>query len=184
MATIILLYGIQLNVCNFFYFSETEPSQNNEISKQPEVNEGAEVSQQTEVNQQTGVNQHSDKQKLEIGKRKKEKLCGEKHWVFYGAVQSCDKRGIWKVQYLSFWLNLIMTVYFLFFFFICIPSFRNKSLQELRLEKEHTFQMEQMRLENERGREEREHELKIFQLLLGNKVAQPIAVPPAAYAQQ
>ena len=32
MATIILLYGIQLNVCNFFfYFSETEPSQNNEI---------------------------------------------------------------------------------------------------------------------------------------------------------
>ena len=72
---------------------------------------------------------------------------------------------------------------FYFFCFICIPSFRNKSLRELRLEKEHAFQMEQMRLENER-REEREHELKIFQLLLGNKVAQPIAVPPVAYAQQ
>ena len=54
MATIILLYGIQLNVCNFFYFSETEPSQNNEIGKQPEVNKGAEVNQQT------------DKLKLEI----------------------------------------------------------------------------------------------------------------------
>ena len=59
MATIILLYGIQLNVCNFFYFSETEPSQNNEIGKQPEVN------------------QQTDKLKLEIGKKKN--LCGEKY---------------------------------------------------------------------------------------------------------
>ena len=75
MATIILLYGIQLNVCNFFYFSETEPSQNRLL---PEVNEGAEVIQQTKVNQQTGVNQHSDKQKLEIGKKKKRKTSVEK----------------------------------------------------------------------------------------------------------
>ena len=78
MATINLLYLIQLNVCNFFYFSQTEPSQNNEISKQPEANGGAEVSQQTEVNQQTGVNQHSDKQKLEIGEKKKRKTSVEK----------------------------------------------------------------------------------------------------------
>ena len=44
--------------------------------------------------------------------------------------------------------------------------------------------MEQMRLENERRREEREHELKIFQLLMGNQVAQPITVPSVTYAQQ
>ena len=44
--------------------------------------------------------------------------------------------------------------------------------------------MEQIRLEHEQRREEREHELKIFRLLLGNQVAQPIAVPPVAYAQQ
>ena len=44
--------------------------------------------------------------------------------------------------------------------------------------------MEQMRLEHEQRREEREHELKIFRLLLGNQLAQPIAVPPVAYAQQ
>ena len=71
-----------------------------------------------------------------------------------------------------------MTVYFLFFFtfyFISIPSFRNKSLEV-------TFQMDQMRLENEQHREEREHELKTFQLILRNQVAQPIAVQIQIFA--
>ena len=80
--------------------------------------------------------------------------------------------------------DCLLSIFFFTFYFICIPSFRNKSLKELRLEKEHAFQVEQMRLENERHREEREHELTISQLLLENQVAQPIAVPPVAYAQQ
>ena len=44
--------------------------------------------------------------------------------------------------------------------------------------------MEQMRLENERRREEREHDLKIFQLPMGNQIAQPIIVLSVIYAQQ
>ena len=63
--------------------------------------------------------------------------------------------------------------------------YRNTKLEESRLEKEHALQLEQMRLENERRREEREHELKIFQLLMGKQVpvAQPLGFPPVAYAQ-
>ena len=37
------------------------------------------------------------------------------------------------------------------------------------MEKEHQFYLEQAKLENERRREEREHELKIFSMLIGNQ---------------
>ncbi|XP_046849016.1 uncharacterized protein LOC124442560 isoform X2 [Xenia sp. Carnegie-2017] len=51
---------------------------------------------------------------------------------------------------------------------------RYKKLEEFKLEKEQQFQLEQMRLENERRNQEREHELKIFQLLFGNQATQNI----------
>ena len=37
------------------------------------------------------------------------------------------------------------------------------------MEKEHQFYLEQAKLENERRREERAHELKIFGMLIGNQ---------------
>ena len=46
---------------------------------------------------------------------------------------------------------------------------RYKKLEEQRVEKEHQFYLEQAKLETERRREEREHKLKIFSMLIGNQ---------------
>ena len=52
--------------------------------------------------------------------------------------------------------------------FYSLLSSRYKKLEEIRLEKEHQFQMEQTKLENNRRKEKREHELKIFSMMMGN----------------
>ena len=43
--------------------------------------------------------------------------------------------------------------------------------------------MEQMHLENERRKQEREHELKMISLLLGNQTTQPIGSQSMMYVQ-
>ena len=70
----------------------------------------------------------------------------------------------------------------------CIPWFtssRYKKLEEIRLEKEHQFQIEQARLENERRKEEREHELKIFSMMISsiNQSCQNSTTPTSTFSQ-
>jgi hypothetical protein len=38
----------------------------------------------------------------------------------------------------------------------------------MKIEKEHEFQREQMKLENQRRKEEREHEMRMLSMMLGN----------------
>ena len=64
-------------------------------------------------------------------------------------------------------------------------SSRYKKLEEIRLEKEHQFQIEQARLENERRKEEREHELKIFSMMISNinQSCQNSSIPASTFSQ-
>jgi hypothetical protein len=39
----------------------------------------------------------------------------------------------------------------------------------MKIEKEHEFQREQMKLENQRRKEEREHEMRMLSMMLGNE---------------
>ena len=49
--------------------------------------------------------------------------------------------------------------------YIC---FRYRKLEEMQLEKEHKFLREQAMLESERRKQEREHELKMLSIMMGN----------------
>ena len=41
-------------------------------------------------------------------------------------------------------------------------------MEQVRIEKEHAFQREQMKLENQQRKEEREHEMQMLCMMLGN----------------
>ena len=47
-------------------------------------------------------------------------------------------------------------------------GFRYKELEEMKIEKEQEFRREQMRLENQQRKEEREHEMKMLSIMFGN----------------
>ena len=47
-------------------------------------------------------------------------------------------------------------------------ALRYKELEKMRIEKEHAFQREQMKLENQQRKEEREHEMQMLLMMLGN----------------
>lgn len=48
---------------------------------------------------------------------------------------------------------------------------RYQNLEEKRLEKEHEFRLQQQALENQRRREEREHEITVLRMLTGYPIA-------------
>ncbi len=53
-------------------------------------------------------------------------------------------------------------------FLVGMICFRYRKLEEMRLEKEHEFLREQAILESERRKQEREHELKMLGIMMGN----------------
>ena len=63
-----------------------------------------------------------------------------------------------------FQVQLLLMITFL----VEIICFRYRKLEEMRLEKEHNFLREQAILESERKKQEREHELKMLSMMMGN----------------
>lgn len=106
----------------------------------------------------------------EIGgfKEEEKKLQWRKQWKLLSNSSVRLLRRILKGIYQLFTNKEFMLIPVLIscrFFCLCC---RYKKLEEQRVEKEHQFYLEQAKLENER-REEREHELKIFSMLIGNQ---------------
>ena len=63
-----------------------------------------------------------------------------------------------------FQVQLLLIITFL----VEIICFRYRKLEEMRLEKEHNFLREQAILESEGRKQEREHELKMLSMMMGN----------------
>ena len=63
---------------------------------------------------------------------------------------------------------------------IVFSLFRYQKLEEGRVEKEHQLHMERIALENDRRREEREHEMNMLRMIMG---PQPLSSLPNVHSQ-